>query len=131
MNKYFQTFLSKQIKKKHVSEQSCSSVRAFSNILAHLANLACAFSLILNRMNKLMFWFRHTNTRKHVSEQSWLSGWIILIILAHLAHLAQSYFSSFKYISSIEVFSVATTAFGGENFPLFLEIVLTKDYFIL
>jgi len=78
-----------------------------------------------------MFWFRHTNTRKHVSEQSWLSGWIILIILAHLAHLAQSYFSSLKYISGIEVFPVATTAFGGENFPLFLEIVLTKDYFIL
>ena len=36
-----------------------------------------------------------------------------------------------QYISSIEVFPVATTAFGGENFPLFLEIVLTKDYFIL
>ena len=92
MNEYFQTCLSKQIKK-HVSEQSCSSVRAFSSILAHLAHLACAFSLILNRINKLMFWFKHANTRKHVSEQSWLSGWIILIILAHLAHLAQSYFS--------------------------------------
>ena len=68
-------------------------MKAFSSILAHLAHLACAFSLILNRINKLMFWFKHANTRKHVSEQSWLSGWIILIILAHLAHLAQSYFS--------------------------------------
>ena len=92
MNEYFQTCLSKQIKK-HVSEQSCSSVRAFSSILAHLAHLACAFSLILNRINKLMFWFKHANTRKHVSEQSWLSGWIILNISAHLAHLAQSYYS--------------------------------------
>ena len=75
--------------RKHVSEHSCLSVRAFSSILAHLA---CAFSLILNRIKK-MFWFKHTNTRKHVSEQSWLSGWIILNISAHLAHLAQSYYS--------------------------------------
>ena len=95
MNKYFQTCLSKQIKK-HVSEQSCSSVRAFSSILAHLAHLAhlaCAFSQILNRINKSMFWFKHANTRKHVSKQSWLSGWIIFNILAHLAHLARFYFS--------------------------------------
>ena len=70
-------------------------MRVFSSILAHLAHLACSFSLILNRMNKLMFWFKYANTRKHVSEQSWLSGWIILNILAHLAHLPQSYFSLF------------------------------------
>ena len=79
--------------RKHVSEQSCSSVRVFLSILAHLAHLACAFSLILNMIFELMFWFQHANIRKHVSEQSWLSGWIILNISAHLAHLAQSYFS--------------------------------------
>ena len=68
----------------------------FSSILAHLAHLACAFSLILNRIDKLMFWFKHASTRKHISEQSWLSEWIILNILAHLAHLAQSFFSDFQ-----------------------------------
>ena len=68
-------------------------MRAFLSILAHVAHLACSFSPILNRMNKLMFWFKHANTKKHVSKPSWLSGWVILNILAHLAHLAQSYFS--------------------------------------
>ena len=80
-------------KKKHISEQSCSSIRAFFSILAHLAHLACSFSVILKRINILMFWLKHANTRKHVSEQSWLSDWVILNSLAHLAHLAQSYFS--------------------------------------
>jgi len=54
MTKYFHTCLSKQLKKQ-VSEQSCSSVPAFLSILAHLAHLACSFSLILNRIDKLMF----------------------------------------------------------------------------
>ena len=79
--------------RKHVSEQSCSSVRVFLSILAHLAHLTCSFSLIHKRVKKLMFWFKHANTRKHVSKHSWLSSWVILNILAHLAHLAQSYFS--------------------------------------
>ena len=92
MNEYFQTCLSKQIKK-HISEQSCSSVRAFSSILAHLAHLARSFSLMKDRINKLMFCFKHANTRKHTNEHSWLSDCVILSILAHLAHLAQSYFS--------------------------------------
>ena len=79
--------------RKHVSEHSWLSGWVILSIWAYLAHLPCAFSLILNRINKLMFWFKHANTRKHVSEQSWLSGWIILNILAHLAHLAQFYFS--------------------------------------
>ena len=79
--------------RKHVSEQSCSSLRAFLSILAHLAHLACSFSLIFNRMNELMFWFKHANTKKHLSKHSWLCSWVILNILTHLAHLAQSYFS--------------------------------------
>ena len=73
MNKYFHICFSKQIKKKHVSDQSCSSVRAFLNILAHLAHLACSFSLILNRINKLMFSFKHANT-KNAKLVVWLSG---------------------------------------------------------
>ena len=66
MNKYFHTCLSKQIKKKQVSEQNCLSVRAFLSIPAHLA---CSFSLILNGINKLMFSFKYANARKHISEQ--------------------------------------------------------------
>ena len=38
--------------KKHVSEHSCSSVRVFLSILAHLAHLAQTFVVILNGMNK-------------------------------------------------------------------------------
>ena len=56
MNKYFHTCLSKQNKKKHVREQSCSSIGAFTIILAHLAHLPCSFTLILNRINTIMFW---------------------------------------------------------------------------
>ena len=48
--------------------------------------------LILNKINKSMFWLKHANTWEYVSEQSWLSGWNVLNILAHLTHLAQSYF---------------------------------------
>ena len=41
--------------RKHVSEQSCSSVRVFLSILAHLAHfahLAYSFFLISKQMNK-------------------------------------------------------------------------------
>ena len=38
--------------RKHVSEQSCSSVRVFLSILAHLAHLASLFFLILKQINK-------------------------------------------------------------------------------
>ena len=39
---------------KHVSEQSCSSVRLFLSILAHLAHLACSFFLISKPINEEM-----------------------------------------------------------------------------
>jgi len=79
--------------RKHVYEHSCSSVRVFLSILAHLAHLAQFFFLILNIMNKEMigFIFKHANTRKHVSEHSCSSVRVFLSILAHLAHLAQSF----------------------------------------
>ena len=38
--------------KKHISERSCSSVRAFLSILAHLAHLAVIFFLIFNGIDK-------------------------------------------------------------------------------
>ena len=38
--------------RKHVREYSCSSVRVFLSILAHLAHLAQSFVLILNGINK-------------------------------------------------------------------------------
>ena len=85
--------LFKQANKKTCQWAELLTCEVFLSILAHLAHLACSFSLIWNRINKIMFWFKHANTRKHVSKQSWLSGWIILNILAHLAHLARFYFS--------------------------------------
>ena len=47
-------FVCFEIRKKQVSEQSCSSVRAFLSILAHLAHLAhlACFFLILKQINK-------------------------------------------------------------------------------
>ena len=39
--------------RKHVSEQSCSSVRVFLSILAHLAHLAFMFCLFLNEKEKM------------------------------------------------------------------------------
>ena len=59
-----------------------SAVRAFLCILAHLAYLACSFSLILRRIDELMFWFKHTNTRKHFSEHSCSYARVFLSILA-------------------------------------------------
>ena len=78
--------------RKHVIEHSCSSVRVFLSILAHLAHLAQSFFSDFKK-DRLMFWCKHANTRKHVSEYSWSSVWGILSIFAHLAHSAQSYFS--------------------------------------
>ena len=79
--------------KKHVSEHSCSSVRVFFSILAHLAHLAQSFFLILNGINKCFDTCLSMQIQEHVSEHNWSSGWVILSILAHRAHLAQSYFS--------------------------------------
>ena len=44
--------LNKADTKKHISEQSCSSVRVFLSMLAHLAHLAQSDFPILNRINK-------------------------------------------------------------------------------
>ena len=79
--------------KKHVSEHSCSSVRVFFSILAHLAHLAQSFFLILNGINKCFDTCLSMQIQEHVSEHDWSSEWVILSILAHRAHLAQSYFS--------------------------------------
>ena len=40
--------------RQHISEQSCSSVRLFLSILAHLAHLACSFFLISKPINEEM-----------------------------------------------------------------------------
>ena len=51
-------------KKKHVNKLSCSSVRVFLGILAHLAQ----FILIFKRMNISI---ERANTKKHFSEHNW------------------------------------------------------------
>ena len=79
--------------RKHVYEHSCLSVRVFLSILAHLAHLAQSFFLILNGINRYMFWYvsEHANTRKHLSEHCCSSVGVFISILAHLTHLAQSF----------------------------------------
>ena len=86
--------------RKHAYEHSCSSVRVFLSILAHLAHLAQSFFLILNGINRYMFWYvsEHANTRKHLSEHCCSSVGVFLSILAHLAHLAQSFFLNWNGI---------------------------------
>ena len=56
--------------RKHVYEHSCSSVRVFSSIPAHLAHLAQSFSLILNAINKKKDGFisEHANTESMSSS---------------------------------------------------------------
>ena len=54
--------------RKHVSEQSCSSVRVFLNILAHLAHLAQFFFWpLLNKLNEL-------NELENLKTSSQMSG---------------------------------------------------------
>ena len=79
--------------RKHVSEHSCSSVRVFFSILAHLAHLAQSFFLNLNVINKCFDTRLNMQIQEHVREHNWSSRWVILSILAHRAHLAHSYFS--------------------------------------
>ena len=98
--------------RKHVREYSCSSVRVFLSILAHLAHLAQVFFSDF-KWDRLIFWCKHANTRKHVSEHSWSSGWVILSILAHLAHLAQSYFS--LIFSAINTYNCAWFDLTNKN----------------
>ena len=74
--------------KKHVSEQSCSSVRAFSSILAHLAHLACAF---FSDFIVLILACKYKKACQWAKLVVWLNHF--WLFLAHLAHLAQSYFS--------------------------------------
>ena len=112
--------------RKHVSEHSCSSVRVFLSILAHLAHLAQSFFLISNGINKKMFWCEHANTRKHTSEHSWLSIWVILSVLAHLAHLAQLYFS--LIFSGFNTYNCFCSDWGrkfGEKWPMLMTFFLT------
>ena len=66
INKYFHTCLSKWIKKNMSISRAAHLWGLFLSILAYLAHLACSFSLILNRIDKIMFWCKHANTRKHV-----------------------------------------------------------------
>ena len=69
--------------RKHISEQSCSSVGVFLSILAHLAHLASAF-FIESRINGLIFGYvsEHASTKKHVSEHCCSSVWVFSSILA-------------------------------------------------
>ena len=90
--------------RKHVYEHSCSTVRVFLSILAHLAHFAQSFFLISNAINELIFWyiFKQADTKKHVtdvSEHKCSSVRVFLSILAHLAHLTQFFFLIFKRIN--------------------------------
>ena len=57
--------------RKHVSEQSCSSVRVFLSILAHSAYLAQFFLFHWDKKDILI---EHANTIKHFSGFSWIFG---------------------------------------------------------
>ena len=107
--------------RKHVSEQSCSSVRLYLSILAHLAR---SFSLILNMINESMFWFQHANTRKHVSEQRWLSGWVDYVILAHLADLAQSYLVPLLVLTHFSETTIGSSTSGESLNDIFANLLL-------
>ena len=54
--------------KKHVSEHSCSSVRVFFSILAHLAHLAQFYFLISNGINKCFDTCLSMQIQEHVRE---------------------------------------------------------------
>ena len=87
--------------RKHLSEQSYSSVRVFLSILAQLAHLAQFFVwFFIGWINELI---EHANTKQHFSKHSWISRLVILSILAHLAHLAWFYFS--LIFSSINIYN--------------------------
>ena len=122
--------------RKHVSEHSCSSVRVFFSILAHLAHLAYFFFLILNGINECFDTCLSMQIQEHVSEHDWSSEWVILSILAHWAHLAQSYFSLiFSAINTYNCFWFDLTEkrknFGdwsqkhGEKWPMLTTFFLT------
>ena len=75
----------------HVSEHSCSSLRVFLSIPAHLAHLVVFFfSITIGKIDECFNVSMKIQKSMSVSIAAHLC--VFFSILAHLAHLAQSFF---------------------------------------
>ena len=83
--------------RKHVYEHSCSTVRVFLSILAHLAHFAQSFFLISNAINELIFWYmsKQADTKKHVSEHKCSSVRVFFKYFSSLSSFSSVFFSDF------------------------------------